>query len=266
MRWLRVATLNVWNVSDPYPRRRRILLDELARLNLDVIGLQEAVEEPSGGPGQAVDLASPQGLHVAYAPEGPFRSGTIGNAVLSRYPIERSQSLPLPGVGRFARNVLHAELRLPEGLLHVFCTHLAYGPDRGPDREQQVVAAEALVGRAGRALPRILLGDFNAEPDSPEIGFLTGRNALAGRRASFQDAAAVAGRSEATWAKANPFTDPAPPVDRRIDYVFVSSQEANGSGSIRSCRLAFAEPDASGCFASDHFGVTAEVEIRLPAS
>lgn len=264
MRWLRVATLNVWNLSDPYPRRRRIILEELSRLNVDVLALQEVVEEPDGGPSQAADLAAQDGYHVAYASEGSYRSRTIGNALLSRYPIERTGVLLLPpdDGGSLIRNVLRAELRLPEGLLHVFCTHLSYGPDQGRNREQQVIAVDDFMREARGGLPRILLGDFNAAPDSAEIRFLTGGTSLGKRTTSYQDAAATVGHPEPTWASANPFAEPAPTTDRRIDYVFVSPEEADGSAKIRSCGLAFAQPDETGCFASDHFGVTAEVEVH----
>ena len=66
-----------------------------------------------------------------------------------------------------------------------------------------------------------------------------------------------------TWARRNPFTgklrwlEP----DRRIDYIFVTPMRRDGRGEIVRCDLVFAEPDADGCFGSDHFGVMADIRV-----
>lgn len=265
LRNLRLATLNVWNRSGPHERRERRIVEEIARLQPDVIGLQEIVEE---GANQARELARVDGYHVVYCPAGAFGAGTWGNAILSRHPIERSEARALPhGDGPLSRIVVRADVRLPEGVLHFFCTHLSYRADESWKREDQVVAVDAFVREASHELPRVLVGDFNADPDATEIRFLTGKATIGGRSTFYQDAAAIARRPEPTWAERNPNTEVFHEGDRRIDYVFITHARRDGSGSVADCRLAFDEPDADGVYASDHFGVVAELRVgrRAPS-
>jgi endonuclease/exonuclease/phosphatase family metal-dependent hydrolase len=47
---------------------------------------------------------------------------------------------------------------------------------------------------------------------------------------------------------------------RRIDHVFVRGDERGPTPRITACELAFAEP-VGGVWASDHFGVVADLEV-----
>jgi endonuclease/exonuclease/phosphatase family metal-dependent hydrolase len=49
-------------------------------------------------------------------------------------------------------------------------------------------------------------------------------------------------------------------IDRRIDYVFVTSRKKDGRGTIGRCEVVLTEREAGIC-ASDHYGVLAEVQI-----
>jgi len=110
--------------------------------------------------------------------------------------------------------------------------------------------------------PPILMGDFNAEPDSDEIRFLRGRTSLGGTSVYFSDAFAIAGNgtSGATFCRANPFAAPAREPDRRIDYIFVRGPDEQGRGEPLDARLCFDKPH-DGVFASDHFGVVATIGV-----
>jgi endonuclease/exonuclease/phosphatase family metal-dependent hydrolase len=117
--------------------------------------------------------------------------------------------------------------------------------------------------RAGD-LPQVVMGDFNARPESDEIRWLKGLCNLDGRRVHYQDAwdRIHPGERGWTWAAANPYTAPLRFLepDRRIDYIFVTTMRKDGRGTIHDCRLVFDEPE-DGVFASDHFGLCAEVQI-----
>jgi endonuclease/exonuclease/phosphatase family metal-dependent hydrolase len=261
-----VATLNLWNLSEPYERRRELILSELARLQPDLVGFQEVMDAPQRGYNQARDLARLEGYHVRYFPAAPLGDGTIGNAVLSRYPITDGAYEPLPATdGTMARIVIRADVQLPEGRLHFFCTHLSHRTDESFRREAQVEGVDRFVRQGTRELPRILVGDFNADPDSTEIRFLTGKATLGGRSTYYQDAAAIRRAEAPTWAERNPYTDVFREGDRRIDYIFVTHPRPDGNGAVASCRLAFDAPGPDGVFPSDHFGVFAEVRIGRPA-
>ena len=52
---------------------------------------------------------------------------------------------------------------------------------------------------------------------------------------------------------------------RRIDYIFVRCGEHEGPTlEIRACELIFDEP-VGGVWASDHFGVCADLELPAPS-
>jgi endonuclease/exonuclease/phosphatase family metal-dependent hydrolase len=265
LRNLRIATLNLWNRSEPYAVRMRQACEGITRLAPDILGLQEVFEESASGRRQAHELASREGYHVLSYPAGPLGTGTIGNAVLSRYPIVGGEARTLPHTdGASGRIIVRADIDLPEGPLHFFCTHLSYRADESYKREEQVLAVDGFVRQAKRELPRILVGDFNAEPEATEIRFLTGKATLGGRSTYYQDAAAIVGTEAPTWARRNPYTGVFHEGDRRIDYVFATHARSDGNGEIVSCRLAFDEPDTPQGFASDHFGVIAEIRIGAP--
>ncbi len=197
----------------------------------DVVGLQEVDRdcERTGFVDQTRWLAERLAMaHYAFRPsfdtdEGRGRVGGYGNAVLSRYPIVAVELRQLyrPENWRALgaewppepRSVLATAVRLEEVELAFFCTHLGLLAE---ERVEQVkeVRDFALGWRAGS--PVVVVGDFNALPDSAEIMPL---------RAVFRSACEAAGLSgEARH------TFPSGPAGSRtddgwaagIDYIFLS--------------------------------------------
>jgi endonuclease/exonuclease/phosphatase family metal-dependent hydrolase len=180
-----------------------------------IAGLQEVDRNFAGRSNwadQAAELAELLGWHVAYGanidldPPAPGRPRSqFGNAVLSRYPIARWQNTHLfRSPGEEQRGLLHTEVDVPGVPLHVYVTHL--DPFSETDRVQQAQQVVALVGDNS---PAVLLGDFNALPQTPEIGRL---------RAALTD----------TWTAAAgggpPAARPADAPAARIDYIFISQR------------------------------------------
>jgi endonuclease/exonuclease/phosphatase family metal-dependent hydrolase len=112
-------------------------------------------------------------------------------------------------------------------------------------------------------MPAILCGDFNAEPDSDEVRFLTSLTALGGRTTFYQDAWRVAGDGgpglTQDW-RVNPSAAALNVHPKRIDYVFVGDpfQRRGDAGRVLSARVAFHEP-RTGVLASDHFGLVVDI-------
>jgi endonuclease/exonuclease/phosphatase family metal-dependent hydrolase len=187
----------------------------------------------------------------------PDASLLFGSAVLSRWPIEHTlHLLPVasdedPFVAGVPWELLHART----AGLDVFSTHLVAPPTGGVHRLLQVVALDELVraaregldvlpahGRKRVGMPAIVCGDFNAEPDSDEIRFLTSLHAVDGRTAFYQDAWRVAGQGPGLtqdW-RTNDIAAAMNLHRKRIDYVFVGDpfQRAGrrAGGSTRSWR------------------------------
>jgi endonuclease/exonuclease/phosphatase family metal-dependent hydrolase len=160
----------------------------------------------------------------------------------------------------------------------VHTAHLHYRLDDGLAREHQVLAIDDAIRRLGRdrdSPPQILCGDFNATSDSDEIRFLRGLTTLGGRRTHFQDAWLRLHREPGpgdgpaegiTWSSENRFTRPlrSLDLDRRIDYVFVTTRKKDGRGTIHDCRVVLTEREGLGevaICASDHYGVCADVQV-----
>lgn len=135
-------------------------------------------------------------------------TAAYGVALLSRYPVQTWRSLPLPRIrppfpwvrrdlGRLElrreelRAAVVAQLRTPEGLLSVACTHLSFVPGWGQLQLSRI--RRALVGVPG---PAVIMGDLNLTRLLPPR--VTGYRALAG-----------------------PLTFPADRPRRQIDHVLV---------------------------------------------
>jgi endonuclease/exonuclease/phosphatase family metal-dependent hydrolase len=265
---LSVLTLNLWHDQGPWPQRAARVREWIERLDPDLIGFQEVLRGNGGD--QAAELMEGRGYHLAFASASPFRRddsryspGEFGNAVASRFPIVQSERLRLPDAGDGeTRSAISARLDSSLGPISFTCTHLHWKFRHGEVRERQVQAVCELVlkRRVKGGFPSILVGDFNAEPDSAEIRFVTGLQSLGGRSVAFLDAWRTAGGRGAgiTWSNQNGYARAALEPDRRIDYVFTGFPQRSGVGQLLDCRVVCNE-EKGGVWPSDHFGVYAEL-------
>jgi endonuclease/exonuclease/phosphatase family metal-dependent hydrolase len=262
---LKLVTLNIWNRQGPWPERVKLIRKGLEELQPDVVGLQEVLRHEAEPRHQAQEVADGLGYHAAYGPAWHIGGGLdFGNAILSRWPILEGESFPLPNdPGEESRALLYTKVESPWGALPVFCTHLAWKFHQGALRERQVAAIAERVHELAPAggLPPILMGDFNAEPDSDEIRFLRGLGSLRGRSVYFADCFALAGEGAGhTFARSNVFAEPLHEPDRRIDYIFVRGPDRKLRGEPLAARVCFQIPDG-GVFPTDHYGVYAEISV-----
>jgi endonuclease/exonuclease/phosphatase family metal-dependent hydrolase len=279
---MRVLTLNVWNKQGPYAERLPLLRRALAALDADIVGLQEILrldrrdgqQHLPDGPdnNQACELAEGLPYWTAYGPASIVGGGlggglTFGNAVLSRWPILEARNFRLPGEpGQEARAVLYARIDSPHGRVPFFVTHLDWQFHHGHVRERQVAfiaeRIHELAPGARDEFPAILVGDFNAEPDSDEIRYLQGLTSRVGRSVYFADCFRVAGDGSPgiTFSKRNPFAAPLGEPERRIDYIFSRGPDRQQRGRPLSCRVVCDVPEDE-LFPTDHFGVIADLSV-----
>jgi endonuclease/exonuclease/phosphatase family metal-dependent hydrolase len=279
MSTLRIATLNIWNKSGPWQARLEVIRHGVAALGADVIGLQEVLRlapnglaafVPTSETCQATEIAEGLGYRIAYAPATSYGGGLLfGNALLSRFPILAAQGFELPHLeSGEKRSLLYTLLQTPFGELPVFVTHLNWKLHHGYVRLAQVKAIAEHVAKLapinGEALPPVLMGDFNAEPDADEIRYLRGLSVQDGKTVFFADAwlYGADGSPGATFARENVYAQQAHEPSRRIDYVFVRGPDRTFRGEPIHTRLAFHEPEpgAEGpVWPSDHYGVVTDV-------
>lgn len=267
---VRAVTLNLWGEQPPLETRMALVQRELLRLRPDIVALQEVRQVPGQVPNQAETLAQGLSYRYVFAPTVEWGGGQEGLAILSQRPILSSGHVELPHAAATERRiVLWATIDTAAGVVAAFSTHLNYRMTHGVIREDQVAAVDRVVGEvvaAQQARVGILMGDFNATPDSDEIRYLRGLHTLQGRRTYYQDAYLLrhgAASPGPTWSRRNPFTQRLRFLesDRRIDYIFVTSMSRDGRGQVQDCRIVLDVPDGQGVYPSDHFGVMAEVQV-----
>lgn len=283
---LRVVQLNAASLLETgWNERRHEVVAWLERLEPDVVCLEEVWEHPTSDNTAGWIAAHVDGLdHWTFggAPFDPAlwadQSLLFGSAVLSRWPIDAAthHRLPTaPGDDPFVSQVPWELLHARTAGLDVFACHLAAAPTHGLHRQRQVLAIDEIIrsvrgdldavpppGTTREAMPPILCGDFNAEPGSDEIRFLTSLAALDDRTTFYQDAWRVAGDGPGytqDW-RTHPLAEGLNINRKRIDYVFVGDpyQRRGGGGRVVAANLAFHEP-LTGVQASDHAGLCVDV-------
>lgn len=272
----RFLTLNLWGENGPWAARLAFIGSQLDALAPDVIGLQEVRDVPGRVPNQAAALAEPRGWHHAYAPTTAWGGGHEGLAVVSRFPIGAQDFHPLPhSTETEGRGVLSVRLDGEAGGVWVHVTHLSYREHEGQKREDQVQFLDAQVrARETSGQPQLMMGDFNAAPEHDEIRWLVGQCTLGGRRVFYQDAWATVNQERPgyTWCRANDYTERMAWLrrDRRLDYVFVTAPRRDRRGAVHGARVVLDAPEllptGERLFASDHFGVVADVQLLADPS
>ena len=247
----------------------------IAELRPDAIGLQEIIVRHEGFD-QAAAILDGLGYEWAFGaawrwsdaqggPLGPDHpnADAFGNVIAARWPLADVAVEPLPGAETGERrSIIGALVDTPEGRLPFASTHLNWKLDHGWVRERQVLAVARFVrDLAGEApaLPPIVVGDMNAEPDATEMRYLAGLTSLAGQSVYFQDAWRLGGDGGPghTWDNRNTYAALSSEPTRRIDYVWVGHPR-EGRGVVEHARVVLDE-SVDGVFPSDHFGVIADV-------
>jgi endonuclease/exonuclease/phosphatase family metal-dependent hydrolase len=264
----RVLSWNLWWQFGPWEERQPAIATLLERQRADVVCLQE-VWATDTGIDQSAILANRLGLHHART-ASPFWNGkSFGNAVLSRWPILDTTTIPLPGPdgGASVRQALCAHIDAPFGVFTAICAHLDFRFDRSQVRSNQLAAICAYVSSAHTdpegSFPVVLAADLNAVPDSDEVRALTGRCQPHAPGVVFTDAWEVAGDGSPgfTWDARNPYLLDSTWPNRRIDYILTSWPRPKGVGKAVRCFLTGTEP-VHGVMPSDHFAVVADIRVR----
>jgi len=269
---LTCVTLNIWNRFGPWEERLPRIREGLRALNADIIGLQEVLAMQAGIDQNELVTNQLATSHFAWGQHSK-NPNPVGNSILSRWPIKETASFDLDDGGTNEQRVLvYALLDKPHGDIPVFCTHLNWRLDQGHVRVLQVkeVAAIVDIKAPKNGFPPILMGDFNAEPDSDEMRYLRGLTGLGGKCVHYTDcfgatrgspgssASGPDDRDGYTFSRDNPFALVCHEPNRRIDYIFVRGPDDRGRGEPLASRVCMNEM-VNGMHPSDHNGVWAKI-------
>ena len=256
----RVVTWNVWANSGPWELRYARIEQLLRGMDADIVGMQEVFRAVGYEP--VAEIAEKLGLTytpcIEWFEPARLESGT---AVLSRWPVSDTGSLKLAGFdGGDGGLVQFARVDGPRGQIDVFVVMLDWRPDLSHVRQAQVRELATYVNDTGSpAHPVLILGDFNAGPDSDEMRMLVGQSQTAAPGLVFYDAWEVAseGGSGHTFSRRNRHAAAALLPDRRIDYVLSAWPRGRGAGHPVRCEV-LGTAGLDGVDPSDHFAVMAE--------
>jgi endonuclease/exonuclease/phosphatase family metal-dependent hydrolase len=266
---MRVVVQNLWGIRGDWAARRAVLKAELERLDPDLVAFIEAIKTDEYD--QVVDLLGPD-VHVFH--QEARQDDGQGASIASRWPLGETHEVDLhvtPRTADFACTTLVAEVLAPAPYAPLlFANHVpSWQLQFEHERElQAVVAAGFLEKLAGGFDTHVVLaGDLTAEPAAANVRFLTGRQSLGGVSVCYRDAWESVHPDEAGDTYAWP--ENALRVDwdwpfKRLDYIFVRCGLHGGPTlEITGCERLFDEP-VDGVWASDHFGVLAELELPEP--
>lgn len=169
---LNVVSYNMHKGLSFFNRRMVVheVRDRLSAMNADIVFLQEVQGQHAAHAARFHDWpVKPQheylahGLwnDVAYGKNSVYEQGHHGNAILSRYPILRSENLDISAHVFESRGLLHCELDVPgmDQPLHTLCLHLALNE---AGRKQQLrILSERIRDLVPDDAPLIIAGDFN---------------------------------------------------------------------------------------------------------
>ncbi len=268
---VRVMTWNLWWRFGEHERRAAAIDAVLESEAPDVACFQEVWSDATTD--QAEMLATRHGGHMVRTEPVLFDGFSFGNAIVSRWPVERVAEVRLPGEDGQPghRRLLVAAVATPWGRWPIAVTHLDYRFDASQTRQLQVTRVlECIVEHRGdpeNDLPMILGGDLNAVADSDEMRVFTGRRpGVAGIVMS--DVWEQVGNGPGfTWRRDNPNVAISAWPDRRIDYLGVSWPRPKPVGNPIRAWLAATSPIDTGdgpVWPSDHAAVVAEFVTPSP--
>lgn len=251
---IRVLSLNMLHGYPDFEDlddRLDIIVAGIQDADADIVMLQEVPWNRELG-SVAATLADRLGMNYLYYRANGNRRLIFfeeGELILSRYPLLNQEAVELkPRAGFFEnRVVLHADAVTPLGNLGLFVTHLTHSnPQVNP------LQAEALlkyVNSKGEGL-KIVAGDFNATPDTPQIQALS--HQWVDTYASLHP-----GEPGFTSSIDDLHSDRSEPLERRIDYIFLADDGTNGVKLLDASQV-FDQPVRTTHgwqWASDHIGI-----------
>lgn len=253
---LRCVTINLKGLEfDWFNGRSKALIEGLRPLKPDLICFQEAsIRQDKPMYHQARAISHALGLdHCVFSPYGNpaelMTDNQGGVALASHWQITDVIGRRLPTAHHSdARTSIFARLKIKGESLGVITTHLSWRPEELEIRLMQMGVLLRDIskhpwGKAEKHL--VLLGDLNATSEEPVIQIA---------REKFKDAhTTINPRAPGyTWCSRNPFTQGVNLPDRRIDYILCDPE-----AMVKKCEVVL---DQGPPFASDHFGVLADLE------
>jgi endonuclease/exonuclease/phosphatase family metal-dependent hydrolase len=245
---MRVATYNLRHHANRWAERFPLVVHTLLQADADLIGLQE-VSLRLGNKDQATLIADAmneqlglESYKVFFREGAGYLKGKEGIAFLYRVPFLATRSIDLPVLWRVAQL---AKVKMHGQIVGVINTHLHHKPIENEEiRYPQT--RRVLEWAKSHPFPCVIVGDFNAQPDSSTIKMIKQSYSSAYEQYNGQE-------PEFTWP--TPLLQADPTRTEMIDYVFYDPSKFQ----VDHCELIGTYPAVNdeSLYPSDHFGILA---------
>jgi endonuclease/exonuclease/phosphatase family metal-dependent hydrolase len=170
---LHIATYNVHKCRGMDGRTRPSRIASVLKgLRADVVALQEIIGAGPRGRGQEEDIGSRLNMESVLASARILRGHPYGNALLSRFPIDRHITYDLSQHGYEPRLCQRVDLLIRKHPIHIYNVHL--GTSR-TERTRQAAQLIHILEDPKVPGPKIILGDFNEWHRGPASKLLSER-------------------------------------------------------------------------------------------
>jgi endonuclease/exonuclease/phosphatase family metal-dependent hydrolase len=210
---MKILSWNIW-IDCHFDEVKKFL----AAADADIIGLQEVKDDDPER--DVIGFLAGLGYGHVFAKTEQNWKGKIyrhGPAVFSKYPIVSSESFFIDPVDQ--RAAARADIDVGGQVLHVFSTHTMHTHQQPSEKQEAQIAR--LLDKAPRE-HTIVMGDFNATPDSAAIRMM---------RERLVDTDPT---DKPTWSVYPEGCGTCLPqgIDTRLDYIFVSKDIAFHSHEV----------------------------------
>ena len=255
----------MWGHKGPFSKRIDRIKEWIKYLQPSLIGLQEVFVVE--GQNELFNAIKNLNYNIEFQPTITNEDKEYGNAVLSIWPIEKKKVLILP-------NKLNAEPRLalttiinsPFSRIFFTCTHLNWELKDTEVRYNQVESINTFINNITMLKDNIsiIVGDFNADPDSKEFNIITKNENNHDFEKRYIDLWRYKNGLKNGYTRdlSNPYARLTTPKNRRVDYIFMGVKDNNWEDDveIQECKTV-CNDQIDGIWPSDHYGVYASIKI-----
>ncbi len=252
---MKIATYNIWNSQEGMPYRKRHLIEEIDKINADIVCLQEVCDRK-----MAEDISKSNDYNFCYFEN--YFSEDEGLAIISKSPFLKTVSL----LSR--ANAIIGLFEVYEKRLCIVNIHL---PWNSPiNRERQIIDINSFLDEE-QFDAVILAGDFNCSETSDVNRFLLGDCLLGGKEVKYNWYDLALSYAERIMSKPdctlnftkNPrFRNNTIEVSSRVDRIMLRNTYPLEFPKLKDCHI-FGQKiyDETKLAASDHYGVLAEIDF-----
>lgn len=250
---MKIATLNLCYNAHRWEERFPLIVQAILDHDIDLIGLQE-VWTHMGNRNQAQVIADAVNqqlgakIYQVSFTDSTRENSRMGIAILSRQPVKEFTWISLPGPWRVAQLV---KLSVDGKVFGFINTHF----HNLPAKEETIRLPQAvrlMEWVQAQEFPSLIVGDFNAPPP---------RDTILHIKKTHSSAYEIIHGCEPAFTCPTPLIAPRP--SEIVDYLFFDANAFH----VKTCELILTQPapDDDTLYASDHFGMLAEIELRKAA-